>query len=497
MTAGKEMLIGGWLEHWRAHQPLREALYDSAADRRISYGELANAVDLQLGRLIAAGIGAGDRVALLQFNRPETLTLLFACARLGCVLVPLNYRLTAAELTPILADAEPVLLLHDLPCQALAQALTLPEGCSVEPLDAWLARPSVAGPAPPSPDPEAPLLMLYTSGTTGRPKGVLQSQRMICWNAINTAISWDLSGADCALVHTPFFHTGGLHVLTTPLLQRGGRLVLLQSFDPESALRLIAEQRVTVLFAVPTMFQMLQQHADFAATDFSSLRFCISGGAPCPIPLIASYQARGVVFKQGYGLTEAGPNCFTLQQQDAVRKIGSVGKPNCYTEARVVDADGQTVADENVGELWLAGPTLCSGYWRNPEATQQLFAGEWLKTGDLVRIDGQGYCYVVDRKKDMYISGGENVYPAEIEAVLLQHPAVAEAAVIGIAHPKWGEVGEAHVLLNAGADCSAQQLLSFAAERLARYKLPQQVVFRQLPLPRTPTGKVRKNQLRS
>lgn len=497
MTAGKEMLIGGWLEHWRAHQPLREALYDSAADRRISYGELADAVDLQLGRLIAAGIGAGDRVALLQFNRPETLTLLFACARLGCVLVPLNYRLTAAELTPILADAEPVLLLHDLPCQALAQALTLPEGCGEEPLDAWLARPSVAGPAPPSPDPEAPLLMLYTSGTTGRPKGVLQSQRMICWNAINTAISWDLSGADCALVHTPFFHTGGLHVLTTPLLQRGGRLVLLQSFDPESALRLIAEQRVTVLFAVPTMFQMLQQHADFAATDFSSLRFCISGGAPCPIPLIESYQARGVVFKQGYGLTEAGPNCFTLQQQDAVRKIGSVGKPNCYTEARVVDADGQTVADENVGELWLAGPTLCSGYWRNPEATQQLFAGEWLKTGDLVRIDGQGYCYVVDRKKDMYISGGENVYPAEIEAVLLQHPAVAEAAVIGIAHPKWGEVGEAHVFLNAGADCSAQQLLSFAAERLARYKLPQQVVFRQLPLPRTPTGKVRKNQLRS
>lgn len=491
------MLIADWLARWRDYEPEREALFDYASGVRCSYAELADASDLQCLRLQAAGLKRGDRIAVLAANRPETLTLLFACARLGCMLVPLNYRLSVAELNPILADAEPALLLHDDAYLSLAFTLELPRGCRLESFASWLQHAPEGELPAASADPEDPLLILYTSGTTGSAKGVLQSQRMISWNAINTATTWDLSGADCALVHTPFFHTGGLHVLTTPLLQRGGRLVLLSAFDAVTALRLVEQERVTVLFAVPTMFQMMRDSPIFSMADLGALRFCISGGAPCPVPLIEAYQARGLVFKQGYGLTEAGPNCFTLHQRDAVRKIGSVGKANFYTAAQIVDDHGLPPPAGHVGELWLGGPTLCSGYWRNPAATAQLFGGSWLRTGDLVRVDEEGYCYIVDRKKDMYISGGENIYPAEVEAVLLQHPAISEAAVIGVPHAKWGEVGEAHVVLKANADCSVEQLLAFVGERLARYKLPQRIVFSQQALPRTPTGKIRKNLLRS
>lgn len=490
------MLIVDWLSYWRHSEPEREALFDAAHNQHYSYRQLADASDHCARQLSAAGFAAGDRLALLAANCPQTLMLLFACARLGVVLVPLNYRLAAAELSFIVADAAPRFLLHDAGCAELAAGVTLSAGCQLLALAEWAHQPAASLPDTAT-DAEAPVVIQYTSGTTGRPKGVIQSQRMISWNAINTTVSWDLSGRDCALVHTPFFHTGGLHVLTTPLLQRGGKLVLLPAFDAATALRLIDEQRVSILFAVPTMFQMMLDTAEFVEASLGSLRFCISGGAPCPLPLIAAYQARGLVFKQGYGLTEAGPNCMTLHQRLAEDKAGSVGMPNMYTQVRVVGDNGQPVAQGEVGELQLGGPTLCSGYWRNPEATAQLFDAGWLRTGDLVRVDGEGCCYIVDRKKDMFISGGENIYPAEIEAILLLHPAVQEAAVTGIADAKWGEVGQAHVLLRNGECVSGEQLQAFLAAHLARYKLPKSFVFLHQPLPRTPTGKVRKNLLRS
>lgn len=491
------MLIVDWLSFWRRSDPEREALFDAAHNQYYSYQQLADASDYCACQLAAAGFVAGDRLALLAANCPQTLMLLFACARLGVVLVPLNYRLTASELSFVVTDAAPRLLLHDASYAELAAAMTLPAECQLFALAEWTHQPAASFLPDAATDAEAPLVIQYTSGTTGRAKGVMQSQRMISWNAINTTVSWDLCGSDCALVHTPFFHTGGLHVLTTPLLQRGGRLVLLPTFDAVAALRLIDEQRVSILFAVPTMFQMMLDAAEFADARLGSLRFCISGGAPCPLPLIAAYQARGLVFKQGYGLTEAGPNCMTLHQRLAVAKAGSVGVPNMYTQVRVVGDNGQPVAQGEVGELQLAGPTLCSGYWRNPEATTQLFDGAWLRTGDLVRMDVDGCCFIVDRKKDMFISGGENIYPAEIEAILLLHPAVQEVAVTGVADAKWGEVGQAHVLLREGESASSEQLLAFLATHLARYKLPKSFIFLQQPLPRTPTGKLRKNLLRS
>ncbi|MBB5019245.1 fatty-acyl-CoA synthase [Chitinivorax tropicus] len=484
--------LGEWLDYWRLRAPSREALIEADTGARWNYQQLADACDRLTGALRAERVAAGDRVALLARNRVETILLLFACARLRAVLVPLNTRLTAAELTGLLQDAEPCLLLHDD-----TQAATIPRlqhACPAKPLTDLQAL--AGSPAPLSQtDPEQPVLMLYTSGTTGKPKGALLSQRMVCWNAINTSISWDLSGADSTIIHTPFFHTGGLHVLTTPLLLRGGRLVLLPVFDPEQVLHWLETARISTLFAVPTMFQRLLDSPAFADTDLSHLRFCISGGAPCPVELIERYQARGVVFIQGYGLTEAGPNCFTLPAHDALAKQGSVGFANFATRAQVVDEAGHPVPVGSVGELWLAGPTLCSGYWRNPSATRQLFQDGWLKTGDLVRQDAEGYTWIVDRKKDMYISGGENVYPAEIEAVLLQFPAIAEAAVVARPDAEWGEVGVAHLVLKPGQVWDEAALRAFLQTRLARFKQPKTYCIETM-LPRTTTGKIQKNQLK-
>lgn len=298
------------------------------------------------------------------------------------------------------------------------------------------------------------------------------------------------------MAHAPFFHTGGLNVLTLPLLQRGGFSVLLPRFDPGQVLSAIVNWRLSVLFAVPTMFQMLADHPDFAAAELDSLRFCISGGAPCPIPLIERWAARGLTFKQGYGLTEAGVNCLTLPEAYAVSHRGSVGFANWGTQTRIVDEAGQDVAVDQVGELWLAGPTLCSGYWRRPDASAELFAGRWLKTGDLFRRDAAGFHYVVDRKKDMYISGGENVYPAEVEAAIQRHPGVRAAAVVGVADARWGEVGHAFVEMTAGLTLDIDALNAHLASCLARFKRPQRI--EQLDaLPLTPSGKVHKVALRA
>ena len=491
------MLIADWLTFWRRCEPHRQAVFDVARQRSYSYAQLADAAEQFALWLQAMDLPQGARIALLAANCPQTLMLLFACARLGLVLVPLNYRLSPAELSAIVADADPSLLLHDDVYQTLASAISLPESCRRLSLDDFSRVPLAGCLQDCWPDAEQPLVIQYTSGTTGQPKGVMQSQRMIGWNAINTAVSWKLSADDCALVHTPFFHTGGLHVLTTPLLRIGGRLVLLPAFDASMAVRLIDAQRVTALFAVPTMFQMMLDAPEFADARLDSLRFCVSGGAPCPVALIQSYQTRGLTFKQGYGLTEAGPNCLTLHPPLAVSKAGSVGVPNMHTEVRVVDGDGVPAKVGAVGELQLAGATLCSGYWRNASATAQLFDGKWLKTGDLVRVDEDGCFYIVDRKKDMYISGGENVYPAEVEAVLLQHPAVLEVAVVGVSDARWGEVGRAYLRLREGAELDERALQAFLASRLARYKWPKSLMVIDEPLPRTPTGKVQKNRLRS
>ncbi|WIG58421.1 MAG: Long-chain-fatty-acid--CoA ligase [Ktedonobacterales bacterium] len=497
--------VGEWLVRREQLTPDKIGIVDVATGARLTYRTL-NLRARALAALLAEryGIRQGDRVAMLAANSPEYLDAFFACALLGAIFVPLNWRLTPPELATILTDCEPRLLLHDAAYHQLAEAArgALPVSAQPPLLYAAGAFPGahaeLAARARPfaCADGEEIALILYTSGTTGIPKGAMLSHRMLTWNAINTQVSWGLAETDITPTFAPFFHAGGLNVLTTPLYHCGGTVVLLPSAVPDVVLRAIAVEHCTIVFAVPTVFQSLMEHPTFATTDFSSVRFCVTGGSSCPLPLIERYAARGLVFRQGYGLTEVGVNCFSLAPEDAVRKAGSVGRPVFHSWARIVDDAGRDVAPGAVGELALAGPHVCSGYWRRPEATAEVFRDGWWHTGDLVTRDDEGYYAIVGRKKDMYISGGENVYPAEVEGLLATHPGIAEAAIIAQPDAKWGEVGVAVVVPRVPGSLGAEDVLAFCDGKLARYKLPRRVVFSDA-LPRNAMGKVIKADLRA
>jgi fatty-acyl-CoA synthase len=501
------MYFGDWLARWAMYSPEKTALVDVASGRRLTYREFNWRADQLAGALRQRlGVGKGDRVAVLAHNCAETLELFFALGKLGAIMVPVNYRLAAAEIRHILTDAAPKVLFYGPEfadtVTKLAPELDISSILAFEPVGAETGYESLlasySGPGVPAPAEislEDVHLILYTSGTTGLPKGAMLTHGTITWNAINTQVGWDLRSDDITLTHTPFFHTGGLNVLTTPLIHRGGTIILMRTFDAATSFELIEKERVSVVFAVPTMFQMMLEASNFATANLDSVRFFVTGGSPCPVPLIEAYAKRGMTFKQGYGLTEAGPNCFTLDGRDAIRKAGSVGFPNFHVDVRVVDDEGSDVPAGAVGELLIRGPHVIKGYWKNPQATAASLQDGWLHTGDLVRRDEEGYYYIVDRKKDMIISGGENIYPAELEHLLLGHPAIAEVAVIGVPHPKWGEVGRVVAVLKAGETANEAELIAYLGERVARYKLPKSVVF--VPsLPRNPTGKILKTALR-
>jgi fatty-acyl-CoA synthase len=500
------MYFGDWLTRWATYAPEKTAVICTATHRRFTYREMNHRADRMAYALRhQLGVEKGDRVAVLAHNCIETLELFFAVGKIGAVLVPVNWRLAPAEIQYVLNDAQPKVLFFGSDFESLT--LTLAPELSVSHLVSYAAAERdvhyeglIAGAgseklAETAISLDDPHMVLYTSGTTGAPKGAILTHGTLTWNAVNTQVGWDLRHDDVTLTHTPFFHTGGFNVLTTPLIHRGGTIVLMPQFDAARSLALIEEHRVTVVFAVPTMFQMMLESPNFATAELGSVRFFVTGGAPCPIPLIEAYAGRGLTFKQGYGLTEAGPNCFTLDARDAVRKAGSVGFPNMHVDVRIVDDAGETVARGETGELLIQGPHVFPGYWGNEQATQAAFTDGWLRTGDLVRQDEDGYFYIVDRKKDMFISGGENVYPAEIEKALAAHPAIAEAAVIGVPHPKWGEVGRALVALRAGEKLTAEDVQAYLGEHLARYKIPKSVVFLDA-LPRNATGKIIKGDLR-
>ena len=492
--------IGEWLARRAELTPERIGLVDVETGARLSY----HALDLRARALATVlheqyAVGQGDRVAVLALNSPEYLDAFFAVALLGAILVPLNWRLTTPEVETILTDCAPKLLAHDLGQADAARRAVERLGTPI-PLFALPSCPGadadLASRVVPfqSRDGEEIVLILYTSGTTGIPKGAMLSHRMITWNAINTQVSWGLWDTDITPTFAPFFHAGGLNVLTTPLYHCGGTVVLLRGSDPAAVLRAAADERCTILFAVPTVFQMIMEHPDFATTDLSSVRFCVTGGSSCPLPVIERFASRGLVFRQGYGLTEVGVNCFSLAPEDALRKAGSVGRPVFHSRARIVDEQGHDVAPDHIGELVLAGPHVCSGYWQRPDATAEVWRDGWWHTGDLVRCDDDGYYYIVGRKKDMYVSGGENVYPAEVEGVLLTHPAIADVAIIAQPDPKWGEVGVAIVVPRAPDGLTAEDVVAFCDGKLARFKIPRRVVFAE-SLPRNAMGKIVKAAL--
>jgi fatty-acyl-CoA synthase len=498
--------LGDWTAWWARRTPEAVAVVEPLRGRRLDYRELDRRANrLAHGLSAACGVARGDRVVVLAHNRSEHFELLFACAKLGALYAPVNWRLAPAEIDAILADADPRALVYDEPCAASAAALVHPVPHRVA-----LDEPSAGGhryeslldssDAPPPLDPlaiglEDPIVVCYTSGTTGRPKGALLSHRQLVFNALSTDLAIGISGADSTLVFMPLFHTGGLNCLATPLLLHGGRVVVMPGFDAERALDLSERERVSLQMAVPTIFQMLLDAGP--ASKLAATRIALCGGAPCPLPLIEAWRERGVQFRQGYGLTEVGPNCYSLTEADAFRKAGSVGWPNFYVRAQIVDDRGHEVRPGEIGELRLGGPMVMLGYFRNPSATADAFRGTpWFHTGDLVRLDDEGYAYIVDRKKDMYISGGENVYPAEVEQAIAALPGVAEVCVIGVPDARWGEVGRAVVVPVAGAALDGARLLGALAGRLARYKIPKSIALAE-HLPRNAGGKLLRAEIRA
>jgi len=514
------MYIGDYLGRREIYSPDKLAIIDAGKDPalRLTYKEWNRRVNRLANWLRdEAGVGYRDRVAILARDGIEHLDLIYACGKLGAIHTALNWRLHWRELVGLIEDTTPKALFYsddfkEVVTQveseirdtqhAIGHYLHL-EGDGIgDGVACSLDYQSTISQAIDTPvtyealDKEDIACLIFTGGTTGLPKGAMISHRQINWNVLNTVIH-DLTHDDVYLCVFPLFHAGGLFAYMSSQVVFGNTSVLTRQFDPQQVLELIERERVTVFAAVPTMYQMLTQAPNWEIADMSSLRFCTSGGAPLPVPLVEKYGSeKGVRFKQGFGMTEYGPGLFALPAEDAIRKAGSIGRPNFFVDVRVVDDDNQPLGPNEMGELVLKGPSGCSGYWDNPEATAAVVDDEgWFHTGDMVHHDEEWYFYVVDRKKDMFISGGENVYPAEIEAVIYKHPAVHMCAVIGIPDRKWGEVGLACVVLKPGASTTEEELSAFMQDHLARFKVPKSVeLLTELPI--SAAGKILKRELR-
>jgi fatty-acyl-CoA synthase len=493
-----------WIAHFSRRTPDKVAVIDLFSERRFTCAQF----DARISRLAAhlrdrLTIARGDRVAVLALNTTDTLEVQFACGRLGAVFLPLNTRLTVPELQFIVGDAAPKVMVHDTDLAEIAR--TVAKLCNVESaiaLGPGGSYESAIAAAKPLASCEDLTLndistIMYTSGTTGQPKGAIITHGMTFWNCVNLGGPAYISPSSVLLTVLPLFHTGGLNCYTNPVLHAGGTVLIMRAFDPGLTLKLISDpvQGINVFFGVPSIYQFMAQHPSFETADFSRLIIGGVGGAPMPVPLLNVFEAHGVALQQGYGMTETSPAVLALDRGDAVRKAGSSGKPVLHTEVRIVRPDGTDAAVGELGELWVKGPNVTPGYWNRPEANRTSFTDGWLHTGDATRIDEDGFYYIIDRWKDMYISGGENVYPAEVENVLHQITAIAEAAVIGVPDPQWGEVGMAIVALKPGQSLSEAQILKHCAANLARFKCPRLIRFVDA-LPRNATGKIHKPTLR-
>ncbi len=481
--------------------PDRIAFIDGETDRRWSFAGIDEAVSQVATGLTGLGLQPGDRLAVLTLNRVEFFIALLACQRRGFVMAPLNWRQPVPELTEVLSSVGASAVLFDTPnteaALELAASLTLRSisidaGCGADASIAELLEVPVA-PLRGTPDATAPWYLLFTSGTTGLPKAVIQTARM-CWaNTLNVAQAIDLTSDDTSVNFLPLFHTAGINLYTLPLFLHGGTSTVLPKFEVEDIFALVRDGAVSQFFGVPAIYQALSLHPDVDTVDWSRLR-CACGGAPLAESHIQFFAERGLKICNGFGMTETGPTAFLNDEAAAATKIGSVGKAQMLTEARI---DGVEDGDPGEGELLLRGPAITPGYFNNDDATRKAFDQEgWLKTGDIARRDADGYHYIVDRIKDMYISGGENVYPAEVERVLHSHPAILEAAVIGIADDKWGEVGAAFLMARPGEAIEIDTLTMWCRERLAAYKVPKSFHLEE-DFPRTAAGKVRKPLLRN
>ena len=482
--------------------PESVAFRDLVRGTSLNYRELDDRARRAAGLLTNRGVSQEDRVAVLCRNRIEFFELLFACAKIGAYLVPLNWRMPATELAPLVQDAEPVLLLFGDEDADAANDLA-PAGTRLLALDdadnsgyAALRDDSDPHPGRRHWPAEDTWYLLYTSGTTGKPKAVIQSYGMAIANTVNIAQAMSIGADDVTLNYLPLFHTAGINLVTLPTLIQGGEVLMMPGFDLERLIDLLSRGALDTFFGVPAVYQQISLHPDFHSLDLSTLRSWGCGGAPMPDDLVSGYLERGARVCNGMGMTETGPTVFLMDPVHVEEKIGSVGKPQLLSSVRLVNSDGQDVRQGETGELWFAAPGITPGYWRHPDATAEAFSADgWLKSGDIGRCDAEGYYYIVGRIKDMFISGGENVYPAEVENILAKHPDILEAAVVAIPDDKWGEVGCAHMLPRPGHRLpDASEMAAFCRQHLAPYKVPRRFIVVD-DFPRTAAGKVQKHLL--
>jgi fatty-acyl-CoA synthase len=496
-----------WLAHHANFTPDNTVWVDLHSDRSFTYAQAEErccrlAWHLQKN----CDIAKGDRVGVLAMNSTDMMEIQSACAKIGAIFLPLNWRLTVSELDFIIKDAEPRVLIHDLAFAdeaaalkdstdveyfiettggggdtayeaAIAQAETTPDIADLTHDDVWT--------------------IMYTSGTTGIPKGAMNTYGMAFYNAVNLGVPTRLTPDSVTLTILPLFHTGGLNCYTSICLHTGGTSLIMRAFEPGEVLRLIGDttRAVTHFFGVPANYLFMSQHPEFAETDFSRLVCAGIGGAPTPIPLLETYGKIGIALQQGYGMTETSPAVLVQNAEMAINNPGSTGKPALHNQVRVVGEDGQDVGAGVTGELWVKGPNITPGYWNRPEATAEAITDGWLHTGDACRFDDKGHFFIVDRWKDMYISGGENVYPAEVESTLFKLEGIADVAVIGLPDERWGEIGCAVVVTAPGQTLEPDDVIDHCRGKLAKFKIPTRVEFID-ELPRNATGKVLKRVLR-
>ena len=499
--------IGLWLTKREKLSGNHEALIQGA--RRLTYRELNRRVNRLAAWFLNAGLKQGDRCAYLAYNGIEVVELIFAAAKIGLILVPLNWRLAAKELSFILSDSGTETLLFDAEFTKTIEAFRKERGLNIrralviggqaekaEPYEEVLFQGSDEEPdRAEGVTLDTPHIIMYTAGTTGLPKGAVLTQGCSFWNAINLELDMGFHSMDRNLLVLPMFHIGGIGLFTLPMIHVGGAVILQRSFDAGETLRLLTNEKITLFFGVPAIFLFLVRHPAFSAEAFKNVRLVMSGGAPLPVSLVRQYHEAGIVLQQGFGMSEASPSIATLPKDLALKKRGSIGRALFHVEARVVDENMKEVPPNEVGELVICGPNVMKEYWKRPEATKEAFSGGWFHSGDMARMDEDGDLYIVDRKKDMFISGGENVYPAEVENAIFELPQVAEVAVIGVRDERWGEVGRAIVSLKAGGTLTETEIIESLKGRLAKYKVPKNVVFVD-QLPRNAAGKVLKNTLR-
>ena len=478
------MNLSHWIERHARFAPSAVAIRYEGRD--ITYAGLAERIQRGAAVLAARGVRQGDAVAYLGLNHPAALVLLFACARLGAMLVPLNWRLAPPELARVVSDCPPRVLLAES-----AYMSTLPGAVGIEVLEEKDGTPPAAVGGE-----EMPVLLCYTSGSTGAPKGVVLSQRALFWNAVNSTHMHDLTSADRVLTTLPMFHVGGLNILTTPALHVGARVVLHPRFDPQATLEAIERERITLTVLVPAQLTAMMALPAWKSADLSSLRMITTGSTIVPEAFVRKVSARGVPVIQVYGSTETCPIAAYVRVGDALRKAGSAGVTALHCEVRVVGDDGAEAAPGRDGEIQVRGPNVASSYWRAPEESAQTFKDGWYRSGDVGHFDDEGHLYVVSRLKDLIISGGENIYPAEVESVLLEFPEVEEACVVGKPDPRWGEAVAAAVVLKPGCDMTEAQTIARFQGRIARYKHPREVRFLER-LPRSALGKVQREAVRA